>query len=98
MKSNLRIIPQDWLSWDFRVLEGGVELAVIDKPWLRERGTITIDGKTYTFARTSVLRGTFTLEHDGKVLAEAVKPSHPAAIRYSRSLNGPLATPIVEPR
>lgn len=75
MKSNLRIIPQGWLSWDFQVLEGGVELAVIDKSWLRERGIFTIDGRTYTFARTSVLRGAFTLEHDGRVLAEAVKPS-----------------------
>ncbi len=75
MKSNLRIIPQGWLSRDFRVLEGGVELAVIDKSWLGESGAFTIYGKTYTVARTSVLRGTFTLEHNGRVLAEAVKPS-----------------------
>ncbi len=75
MKSNLRIIPQGWFSGDFRVLEGGVELAVIDKSWLGESGAFTIDGKTYTVARTSVLRGTFTLEHNGQVVAEAVKPS-----------------------
>ena len=75
MKSKLQIIPRSLFSWDFRVLEGGVERAVIDKSWLRERGTFTIDGKTYTIARTSVWRGTFTLAHNGQVLAKAVKPS-----------------------
>ncbi len=74
-KTNLEIIPHSWFSWDFRVLENGVERAVIDKSWVRERGTFVIDGETYTVGRTSVLRGTFALECGGRVVADARKPS-----------------------
>jgi hypothetical protein len=71
----LTVLPKSWLSWDFRVLEDGVELALIDRDWFRERASFSLDGYTYDVRRTSVVRGTFVLDRSGAVLAEAVKPS-----------------------
>ena len=71
----LEIVPKSWFSWDFRVLDGGRELTVIDRAWLRERGTFVVDGLQYEVRRTALTRSTFALEQGGVLIAEATKPS-----------------------
>lgn len=71
----LSLEPKNWFSWDFRVLDGDEELALIDYRWFRERASFSIGGRDFDVRRTSVVHGTFVLEHSGVVLAEASKPS-----------------------
>lgn len=71
----LTLNPKSWFSWDFRVLDGDEELALIDHRWLREGASFSIGGRDFDVRRTSVVRGTFVLERAGVVLAEAAKPS-----------------------
>jgi hypothetical protein len=71
----LGVIPKSWFSWDFYVVEDGRKIAFIDRHWFRERASFSLDGESYGVRRTSVVRGTFVLEHAGSVLAEAIKPS-----------------------
>jgi hypothetical protein len=71
----LKLIPKNWFSWDFRVLQGGHEIALIDRHWYQERASYTLAGRTYDVRRTSLLHGTFVLEHASMVLALATKPS-----------------------
>jgi hypothetical protein len=71
----LTLIPKNWFSWDFRVLDGEQDIAFIDRDWFRERASFTLDHRTYDVRRTSILRGTFALEQSGVTLAEASKTS-----------------------
>ena len=71
----LTVIPKSWLSWDFHVTEDGQAVALIDRHWFRERASFSVDGKSYDVRRTSVMHGTFVLEHSGRVVAEARKRS-----------------------
>jgi hypothetical protein len=71
----LELRPKAWYSWDFRVLDGETEIAYLDRHWLRERASFTLDGAAYEVRRTSTKRGTFVLERDGHPIAEAEKPS-----------------------
>lgn len=71
----LTLVPKSWFSWDFRVIADGADIALIDRHSFRERASFTLDGKEYVIRRTSMVRGTFVLEHSGQVLAEASKPS-----------------------
>jgi hypothetical protein len=71
----LTLVPKSWYSWDFRVMQDGVEVAFIDRHLFRERATFTLGGTTYDIRRTSMWRGEFVLERDGAVIAEATKPS-----------------------
>lgn len=71
----LTLIPKSWVSWDYRVLWEDREIAQLDRSWIRERASFTLDGEQYEARRTSLVRGTFVLERAGRVEAEAVKPS-----------------------
>jgi hypothetical protein len=71
----LTLEPKAWYSWDFRVLDGDEEIAFLDRSWVRERLEFTLDGESFAVRRTSVVRGTFVLEREGEVLAEAGKKS-----------------------
>jgi hypothetical protein len=71
----LTLVPKNWFSWDFRVIDDSGDVALIDRHWFRERASFSIDGRSFNVRRTSVLQGTFVLEHEGETLAEAVKPS-----------------------
>src|SRR5262245_16716675 len=71
----LKLVPKNWFSWDFRVLQGGQEIALIDRHWFQEKASYSLAGRTYEVRRTSVLHGTFVLEHANMVLALANKPS-----------------------
>lgn len=71
----LTLTPKAWYSWDFRILEGDVEIVLLDRHWFRERASFTMDGSTYAVRRASIVRGTFVLERDGRTIAEAKKTS-----------------------
>lgn len=72
---SLTLRPRRWFSWDFRVLAGDEDIALIDGHWLRERASFTLGDETFEVRRTSVMRGTFVLERSGEPLAEATKGS-----------------------
>jgi hypothetical protein len=72
----LNAIPRSWLSWDFRILDGGREVAVMDMSFWREKGGLSIDGVLYRAHREGRNRGAFILEAPGgQVLAKAEKPN-----------------------
>lgn len=71
----LKIVPEHWYSWDFRVLEDGNEVARLDRAWVRERGGFELDGDSYEIRRTSTLKGSFVLQRATTIVARAEKAS-----------------------
>jgi hypothetical protein len=71
----LQIVPTHWYSWNVTVRDASRPVAAIATSWWREKGTLTIDGVTYRVSREAPLFGAFVLEHAGRVLAQAEKPS-----------------------
>ena len=71
----LKLRPRAFYSWDFDVLSGDRQIAFLDRHWIRERATFSLEGATYAIRRTSVLRSSFVFEKDGRVIAQATKPS-----------------------
>jgi hypothetical protein len=66
----LEAVPSKWYSNNYCILQDGLPLAEIKRSWLRERGSITVEGRTYTISRDG-LTGPFLLETDGSVVATA---------------------------
>jgi hypothetical protein len=64
--SMLQAIPKRWLSWDFTVLQGSTRLADIDMSLWREKGALTVQGKTYQVYREGLVSGAFVLESPGR--------------------------------
>lgn len=73
--STLTLRPKAFWSWDFDILDGDRVVAVLDRHWLREMAAFDVEGQRWQVRRTSVMRGTFALELDGRVVAEAQKTS-----------------------
>jgi hypothetical protein len=71
----LQAIPKRWFSWDFTVLQGSTRLADIDMSLWREKGALTVQGKTYQVYREGLVSGAFVLESPESVVARATKPS-----------------------
>lgn len=71
----LQIVPAHWYSWDVSVTDESRPVADIAMSWWREKGALTIDGATYPLYREALISGDFVLEHAGRVLARAEKPS-----------------------
>jgi hypothetical protein len=71
----LSAIPRGLFSWGFSILEDDAEVAGLDVAWMRERGTLDIMGAEFTLYRQGWLSGSFLLEGDGVVFAEADKPN-----------------------
>lgn len=71
----LRAAPVSWFSWNFHVFEHDKQLAHIDMAWIREAGTLVLEGASYKVNREGFFGGAFILEKDGHVLARATKPS-----------------------
>ena len=69
--------PQSWFSWDFTLARNGKSLGDIDlSSWSwREKGTLVIANVTYRVYREGFCSGAFVLEHNGTVVARALKPS-----------------------
>lgn len=71
----LQLAPQSWFAWNFDVLENDRPIAEIKASSLRESGTISIDGVSYSAYREGLLSGDFILEQVGQPIARAQKPS-----------------------
>lgn len=70
----LRAEPKSWLSWDYTVYDAGAPVAALDLAWVREAGTVVIDGIACTLYREGLF-GAFILEAGGFPLVRAEKPS-----------------------
>lgn len=71
----LRASPDSWLSWQFSIFDENKAIAKIDIAWVREAGTLHLQGTDYRVYREKLLSGAFILEKDGTVIARAEKPS-----------------------
>jgi hypothetical protein len=72
----LNAVPKNFLSWDFRVLDGGREVAAMDLSLWREKGTLSVEGVPYRVYREGLASGAFVIEDPGgQVLARAEKPN-----------------------
>jgi hypothetical protein len=71
----MQVVPTHWYSWDVTVTDESRPVADITLSWWREKGELTIDGATYPLYREAPISGDFVLEHAGRVLARAEKPS-----------------------
>jgi len=72
----LKAIPSNWLSWDFRVSDGGREVAEMGLSFWREKGSLSIEGIPYRVYREGPAHGAFILEDPGgRIVVRAEKPS-----------------------
>jgi len=71
----LHIVPLHWYKWDFKIFEDDRPIAVIDRSWRNESGQLILEDATYEIYRKGAFFGTFVLEKEGAVVAEAEKPS-----------------------
>ena len=71
----LRLEPIRWFSWAFTVDDDGRPLGTLDISNWRERGVLTVAGRTFTIARQGFVSGDFRLESDGTIVATANRPS-----------------------
>jgi hypothetical protein len=71
----LHIVPTRWYSWDVTVSDGSRPVANIVTSWMREKGAMTVEGRTYRVSREGLMSGDFVLEQPGGTLARAEKTS-----------------------
>ena len=71
----LQLEPTRWFSWAFTVDDDGKPLGTLDISAWRERGDLTVAGRTFTIVREGFVSGDFRLESDGTIVATATKPS-----------------------
>lgn len=69
----LQARPTSCLSWNYRLLQDGRTIGLIDQSTWRERATCTIGGVRFELYREGTV-GDFILEFEGAVLARAQKP------------------------
>lgn len=70
----LLAIPQ-FFFWSYTVHSDVATVASVDMFWLRERASALIGIQPYTFARQSMLQGTFEMTQGDHVLGQAQKQS-----------------------
>jgi hypothetical protein len=73
--TTLTLMPKQWWSWDFLVMEGPRQLAFVDVSSWWEKGILTVEGVVHRVYREGATSGDFILERQGQVLAQATKPS-----------------------
>jgi hypothetical protein len=71
----LTATPTSFFKWSYAVSDQGKHVADVTVNWVSESGTMRIGGKSYDLHRQAMLVGAFVAECDGKVIAEAEKPS-----------------------
>lgn len=79
--AGLTLVPKHWYSWNFRVVADAREIGEVTRSWWRERGSLRIEGVTYSVRREGLWSGDFLLEREGRVVARAEKTS-PLRRRY----------------
>jgi hypothetical protein len=67
--------PKRWASWDYEIFESGSLVAKLELAWLRERGTLRLQGGTFEIGRDGLAHGAFYLRKDGETIVSATKPS-----------------------
>ncbi len=75
MGVTLECESKSWFSWEFDVrgaASGDGEVRV--SRWT-ETGSLVLGGKEYEVVKHGMFSGTWTLEHDGEVVATAIKPN-----------------------
>lgn len=71
----LTCLPRFFGSWSYDVSGEGSGTARVTFNFFTEQGTIAFQGSEYRVRKHGPLSGRWTLERDGKVCAEARKPS-----------------------
>lgn len=70
----IRCTPTSICSWDF-TLDGEGHQGRVEIDWLKEQGEISADGIRFEVQNQGMLRGLWTLNHDGEEVASAQKSS-----------------------
>jgi hypothetical protein len=71
----LEAIPKNFFSTSFRLQQRNELLGEVDSSIWREKARLELEDGTYETYRESRWGGDFFLEHDGKIVARATKPS-----------------------
>lgn len=71
----LQLVPQNWFSWNFDILDDDHLVASIKVSSLPETGTFSLDGADYRARREGMFSGDFLLEGNAQTIAHAQKPS-----------------------
>ncbi len=66
--------PVSLFSWDYRVVDGTLPVARIERSRFREPGHLLLEEAAYAIRREKLLGGRFLLLRDGIVVASAEKP------------------------
>jgi len=71
----LEAVPKSIFSTNFRLQEQNLLLGEVDTSIWSEKAQLELEDGTYGLYRESLFSGDFILEHNGKVVARASKPS-----------------------
>ena len=71
----LEAIPRHWYSWHYDLMEGVTRLAEVRISSWRDAGQLTVGQNTFRVYRQGLYKGTFFLESNESILAQAEKPS-----------------------
>ena len=71
----LKAIPNSWHSSDYEVKANGEWIADLETSSWREKGEILVEGHTNELSREGLMSGSFTMESNGDLFAEANKIS-----------------------
>ena len=69
----LRAVPRSIFSWNFDVYLDRELIASIGMRWFGEGGSFEYAGGRFDLRKTGVFSGEFSLEENGRVIAEATK-------------------------
>ncbi len=71
----IRCTPKSIFSWSFNATGLSSGPASITYNWFTEQGQITSSHTDFAVRKHGVFSGRWTLEHNGQIMAEAIKPS-----------------------
>ncbi len=71
----LTCIPKSLCTWDFRVLGTSAGSAAVTFNFFTEQGTISLGAAEFAVRKHGPLSGYWTVEHEGRTVADANKPS-----------------------
>ena len=69
----LRALPRSIFSWNFNVYLDRELIVAIDMRWFGEGGSFEYGGRRFDLRKAGVFSGEFSLEENGRVIAEATK-------------------------
>ena len=71
----LNATPTSCFRGNYTVSDHGKNVATVKVSWLKGTGRLRVRGKSYVLYRQGLVSGPYVAESDGKVVAEADKPS-----------------------